>query len=94
MPELEDISIFEDSNEDVFGAEADLNNMESTFQGPTQEASIDYNEVFTSVVRIEAIRLFLAYSSFKDFVVYQMDVKSAFLYRKIKGEVYKEGDVY
>nr|GFB47036.1 retrovirus-related Pol polyprotein from transposon TNT 1-94 [Tanacetum cinerariifolium] len=32
MPDLEDISIFEDSNEDVFGAEADLNNMESTFQ--------------------------------------------------------------
>nr|GEW52692.1 hypothetical protein [Tanacetum cinerariifolium] len=32
MPELEDISIFEDSNEDVFGAEADLNNLESTFQ--------------------------------------------------------------
>nr|GFC65605.1 hypothetical protein [Tanacetum cinerariifolium] len=32
MPELEDISIFEDSNEDVFGAEADLKNLESTFQ--------------------------------------------------------------
>nr|GEW24995.1 retrovirus-related Pol polyprotein from transposon TNT 1-94 [Tanacetum cinerariifolium] len=32
MSELEDISIFEDSNEDVFGAEADLNNLESTFQ--------------------------------------------------------------
>ncbi|GKB20824.1 putative ribonuclease H-like domain-containing protein, partial [Tanacetum coccineum] len=36
---------------------------------------------------IEAIRLFLAYASFKDFVVYQMDVKSAFLYGKIE-EVY------
>nr|GFA17739.1 hypothetical protein [Tanacetum cinerariifolium] len=32
MPDVEDISIFEDSNEDVFGAETDLNNMESTFQ--------------------------------------------------------------
>ncbi|GKE05601.1 putative ribonuclease H-like domain-containing protein [Tanacetum coccineum] len=40
------------------------------------------------VARIEAIRLFLAYASFKDFVVYQMDVKSAFLYSKIKEEVY------
>ncbi|GJV35017.1 ribonuclease H-like domain-containing protein, partial [Tanacetum coccineum] len=40
------------------------------------------------VTRIEAIRLFLAYVSFKDFVVYQMDVKSAFLYGKIEEEVY------
>ncbi|GKD07381.1 retrovirus-related pol polyprotein from transposon TNT 1-94, partial [Tanacetum coccineum] len=37
---------------------------------------------YTPVARIEAIRLFLAYASFKDFVVYQMDVKSAFLYGK------------
>ncbi|GKD98963.1 putative ribonuclease H-like domain-containing protein [Tanacetum coccineum] len=49
-------------------------------QGYTQEEGIDYNEVFAPVARIEAIRLFLAYASFKDFVVYQMDVKSAFLY--------------
>ncbi|GJU01046.1 putative ribonuclease H-like domain-containing protein [Tanacetum coccineum] len=41
-----------------------------------------------SLKRIEAIRLFLAYALFKDFVVYQMDVKSAFLYGKIKDEVY------
>nr|GEZ53436.1 hypothetical protein [Tanacetum cinerariifolium]GEZ53448.1 hypothetical protein [Tanacetum cinerariifolium]GEZ58588.1 hypothetical protein [Tanacetum cinerariifolium] len=55
-------------------------------QGYTQEEGIDYDEVFALVVRIEAIRLFLAYVSFKDFVVYQMDVKSAFLYGKIKEE--------
>ncbi|GJW11760.1 putative ribonuclease H-like domain-containing protein [Tanacetum coccineum] len=40
------------------------------------------------VARIEAIRLFLAYASYKDFMVYQMDVKSAFLYGKIEEEVY------
>ncbi|GKA72479.1 putative ribonuclease H-like domain-containing protein [Tanacetum coccineum] len=51
-------------------------------QGYTQEEGIDYDEVFAPVARIEAIRLFLAYASFKDFVVYQMDVKSAFLYEK------------
>ncbi|GJZ42928.1 putative ribonuclease H-like domain-containing protein [Tanacetum coccineum] len=45
-------------------------------QGYTQEEGIDYDEVFAPVARIEAIRLFLAYASFKDFVVYQMDVKS------------------
>ncbi|GJQ99680.1 DNA-directed DNA polymerase [Tanacetum coccineum] len=57
-------------------------------QGYTQEEGIDYDEVFAHVARIEAIRLFLAYASFKDFVVYQMDVKSAFLYGKIEEEVY------
>ncbi|GJS09839.1 putative ribonuclease H-like domain-containing protein [Tanacetum coccineum] len=57
-------------------------------QGYTQEERIDYDEVFALVARIEAIRLFLAYASFKDFVVYQMDVKSAFLYGKIEEEVY------
>nr|GEU38373.1 retrovirus-related Pol polyprotein from transposon TNT 1-94 [Tanacetum cinerariifolium] len=138
MLELEDISIFKDSNEDVFGAEANLNNLESNFQvspipttrihkdhpfekvigdlhsapqtrrmnkldeigivirnkvrlvtqGHTQEEGIDYDEVFAPVARIEAIRLFPAYASFKDFVMYQMDVKSAFLYGKIKEEVY------
>ncbi|GJU04384.1 retrovirus-related pol polyprotein from transposon TNT 1-94 [Tanacetum coccineum] len=55
-------------------------------QGYTQEEGIEYDEVFTPVAGIEAIRLFLAYASFKDFVVYQMDVKSAFLYGKIKEE--------
>nr|GEX94445.1 uncharacterized mitochondrial protein AtMg00810-like [Tanacetum cinerariifolium] len=47
---------------------------------------IDYDEVFALVARIKEIRLFLAYASFKDFVVYQMDVKSAFLYGKIEKE--------
>ncbi|GKC76577.1 putative ribonuclease H-like domain-containing protein, partial [Tanacetum coccineum] len=57
-------------------------------QGYTQEEWIGYDEVFAPVARIEAIRLFLAYASFKDFVVYQMDVNSAFLYGKIEEEVY------
>ncbi|GJY90555.1 retrovirus-related pol polyprotein from transposon TNT 1-94 [Tanacetum coccineum] len=57
-------------------------------QGQTQEEGVDYDEVFAPVAKIEAIRLFLAYASFKNFVVYQMDVKSAFLYGKIEEEVY------
>ncbi|GKB81116.1 putative ribonuclease H-like domain-containing protein [Tanacetum coccineum] len=57
-------------------------------QGYTQEEGIDYYEVFAPVDRIEAIRLFLAYASFMGFIVYQMDVKSAFLYGTIKEEVY------
>nr|GEU35395.1 hypothetical protein [Tanacetum cinerariifolium] len=57
-------------------------------QGYTKEEGIDYDKVFAPVARIKAIRLFLAYALFKDFMVYQMDVKSAFLYGKIKKEVY------
>ncbi|GJS77738.1 putative ribonuclease H-like domain-containing protein [Tanacetum coccineum] len=57
-------------------------------QGYTKEEGIEYDEVFAPVARIEAIRLFLAYASFKNFMVYQMDVKSAFLYGKIEEEVY------
>nr|GEY44326.1 retrovirus-related Pol polyprotein from transposon TNT 1-94 [Tanacetum cinerariifolium] len=48
-------------------------------QGHIQEEGIDYDKVFAPVVRIKTIRLFLAYALFKDFVVYQMDVKGDFL---------------
>nr|GEX27971.1 hypothetical protein [Tanacetum cinerariifolium] len=51
----------------------------------TQEEGINYDEVFSPVARIEAFMLFLAYASF--LMVYQMDVKSAFLYQKIEEEV-------
>ncbi|GKE02859.1 putative ribonuclease H-like domain-containing protein, partial [Tanacetum coccineum] len=57
-------------------------------QGYTQEEGIDYDEVFTLVARIKAIRLFLAYASFMGFMVYQMDMKIAFLYGRIEEEVY------
>ncbi|GJS53192.1 hypothetical protein Tco_0626554 [Tanacetum coccineum] len=57
-------------------------------QGHTQEEGIDFDDVFSPVARIEAIRLFLAYASFMGFIVYQMYVKSAFLYGTIIEEVY------
>ncbi|GKF03301.1 putative ribonuclease H-like domain-containing protein, partial [Tanacetum coccineum] len=57
-------------------------------QGFRQEEGIDYDEVFAPVSRIEAIRLFLAFASLMGFPVYQMDVKSAFLYGTIGEEVY------
>nr|GEX05577.1 retrovirus-related Pol polyprotein from transposon TNT 1-94 [Tanacetum cinerariifolium] len=56
--------------------------------GHTQDEGIDYEEVFTPVARIEAIQLFLAYASFMGFMVYQMDVKSVFLYGTIEEEIY------
>ncbi|GKB11133.1 putative ribonuclease H-like domain-containing protein [Tanacetum coccineum] len=124
MPDLEDTTdllntgIFSGAYDDEDeGAEADLNNLETTMnraigtkwvfrnkkdergivvrnkarlvaQGYTQEEGIDYDEVFALVARIEAIKLFLVYASFMGFIVYQMDVKSAFLYGTIEEEVY------
>nr|GFB10503.1 ribonuclease H-like domain-containing protein [Tanacetum cinerariifolium] len=79
---LEDIIYSDD--EDIAGAEANFNNLESSIP----EEGIDYKEVFTPVVRIEAIRLSLAYAFFIGFMVYQMDVKSEFLYGTIEEEVY------
>nr|GEU41589.1 copia protein [Tanacetum cinerariifolium] len=55
-------------------------------QGHGQEEGIDYDEVFAPVARIEAIRIFLAFASYMGFIVYQMDVKSAFLYGTIDEE--------
>ncbi|GKB25591.1 putative ribonuclease H-like domain-containing protein [Tanacetum coccineum] len=57
-------------------------------QGHRQEEGIDYDEVFAPVARIKAIRLILAFASYMGFLVYQMDVKSVFLYDIIEEEVY------
>nr|GEW61058.1 hypothetical protein [Tanacetum cinerariifolium] len=56
--------------------------------GYSQQEGIDYDETFAPVARIEAIRLFLAYAAHKDFTVFQMDVKTAFLNGILKVEVY------
>nr|GEX18770.1 hypothetical protein [Tanacetum cinerariifolium] len=56
--------------------------------GYSQQEGIDYDEMFSPVARIEAIRLFLAYVAHKDFTVFKMDVKTAFLNRILKEEVY------
>nr|GEV54474.1 hypothetical protein [Tanacetum cinerariifolium] len=53
-----------------------------------QEEGIDYDKIFTPVARLEAIRIFLAYAEYIGFIVYQIDVKSAFLNGKISEEVY------
>ncbi|GJV14207.1 putative ribonuclease H-like domain-containing protein, partial [Tanacetum coccineum] len=63
-------------------------------QGHRQEEGIDYDEVFAPVARLEAIRIFLAFASYMGFIVYQMDVKSAFLYGKIDEELPEHVQVY
>ncbi|GJS14139.1 putative ribonuclease H-like domain-containing protein [Tanacetum coccineum] len=61
--------------------------------GHTQEGRHRYDEVFAPVARIEAIRIFLAYASYMGFMVYQMDVKSAFLYGQIEEEHQELDDI-
>ena len=56
----------------------------------TQIEGIDFKETFAPVARLEAIRMTLAFASFKDFKLFQMDVKSAFLNGYIDEEVYVE----
>ncbi|GJU33187.1 retrovirus-related pol polyprotein from transposon TNT 1-94, partial [Tanacetum coccineum] len=53
-----------------------------------QQEGIDYDETFAPVARLKAIRIFLAFATYMNFIVYQMDVKSAFLNGKLKEEVY------
>ncbi|GJY13587.1 retrovirus-related pol polyprotein from transposon TNT 1-94, partial [Tanacetum coccineum] len=57
-------------------------------QGYNQQEGIDYDETFAYVARLEAIRIFLAFATYMMVIVYQMDVKSAFLNGKLKEEVY------
>ncbi|GJU23668.1 retrovirus-related pol polyprotein from transposon TNT 1-94 [Tanacetum coccineum] len=56
-------------------------------QGNNQQEGIDYDETFAPVARLKAIRIFLAFTTYMNFIVYQMDVKSTFLNGKLK-EVY------
>jgi hypothetical protein len=57
-------------------------------QGFSQKEGIDYEETFAPVARLEAIRIFLAFSVAKGFKLHQMDVKSAFLNGVLEEEVY------
>nr|GFC02014.1 retrovirus-related Pol polyprotein from transposon TNT 1-94 [Tanacetum cinerariifolium] len=57
-------------------------------RGYRQEEGIDFEESFTSVARMEAIRIFLAYAAHKSFMVFQMDAKTTFLNGLLKEDVY------
>nr|GEU33784.1 retrovirus-related Pol polyprotein from transposon TNT 1-94 [Tanacetum cinerariifolium] len=57
-------------------------------RGYRQEEGIDFEKSFAPVARMEAIRIFLAYAAHKGFIVYQMNVKTAFLHGSLKEDVY------
>nr|GEV16566.1 retrovirus-related Pol polyprotein from transposon TNT 1-94 [Tanacetum cinerariifolium] len=71
----------------IIAMQEELNQFERN-KGYNQQESIDYEETFAPVARLESIRIFLAYATYMDFMVYQMDVKSGFFNGKISEEVY------
>jgi hypothetical protein len=59
-------------------------------KGYSQVKGLDFGETYAPVARLESIRILLVYATYYSFKLYQMDVKSAFLNRPIKEEVYVE----
>nr|GFC94455.1 copia protein [Tanacetum cinerariifolium] len=57
-------------------------------KGYAQKEGVDFEESFAPVARLEAVRLVIAYAAHKSFSIYEMDVKTAFLYGPLKEEVY------
>nr|GFA12384.1 hypothetical protein [Tanacetum cinerariifolium] len=57
-------------------------------KGYAQKEGVDFEESFAPVAQLEAARLFIAYAAHKSFTIYQMDIKTAFLYGPLKEEVY------
>ncbi|GKE08648.1 retrovirus-related pol polyprotein from transposon TNT 1-94 [Tanacetum coccineum] len=57
-------------------------------KGYKQEEGIDFEELFASVARLEAVRIFIAYAAHKNITIFQMDDKTAFLNGLLKEEVY------
>nr|GEU87784.1 hypothetical protein [Tanacetum cinerariifolium] len=90
MPDLEDAGIFDDAYDDRDeGTEADYNNLEIVISiEPKKVTQALDDESWVEAIQKELLQLFLAYVSFMDFTVYQMDVKSTFLYGTIEEEVY------
>ncbi|GJZ32299.1 retrovirus-related pol polyprotein from transposon TNT 1-94 [Tanacetum coccineum] len=83
---------FETVADNILNAMLDANTFVNPFASPSiryrQEEGIDFEESFTLVSRMEAIRIFLAYVAHKSFIVFQMDVKTAFLHGSLKEDVY------
>nr|GEW70022.1 putative ribonuclease H-like domain-containing protein [Tanacetum cinerariifolium] len=57
-------------------------------KGYAQKEGVDFEESFALIARLEAVRLFIAYATHKSFTIYQMDVKTVFIYGPLKEEVY------
>ena len=62
-------------------------------QGNNQQERIDYEETFAPIARLEAVRMLLAFVCYKNFILYQMDVKSVFLNGFINEEVFVDNQL-
>ncbi|GKD49000.1 copia protein [Tanacetum coccineum] len=87
MTELSWINAIQEVKTDEFGMVL-KNKARLVAQGFRQEEGINFEESFASVARIEAIRIFIANAAHKNMMIYQMDVKIAFLNGELKEEVY------
>ncbi|GJZ52567.1 retrovirus-related pol polyprotein from transposon TNT 1-94 [Tanacetum coccineum] len=65
-----------------------LHESRHAIKGYSQQEGIDFEESFAPVARLEAVRMFVAYAAHKNFTIYQMDVKTAFLNGPLKEEVF------
>nr|GEW53921.1 Gag-Pol polyprotein [Tanacetum cinerariifolium] len=77
---------FKESFAPVARLEADKSRLVA--KGYAQKEGVDFKESFAPVARLEAVRLFITYATDKSFTVYQMDIKTTFLYGPLKEEVY------
>nr|GEU84714.1 hypothetical protein [Tanacetum cinerariifolium] len=81
--ELHQFDILHDEDQTVIRNKARL-----VAKGYAQEEGIDFEESFAPVVRLEAVRIFIAYAAHKSFPIYHMDMKTTFLNGPLKEEVY------
>nr|GEX72085.1 retrovirus-related Pol polyprotein from transposon TNT 1-94 [Tanacetum cinerariifolium] len=93
----ENVQVVDDEFINIFSTSKNKRDEENTVirnksrlvaKGYAQKEGVDFEESFAPVARLEAVRLFIAYAAHKSFTVYQMDVKTAFLYGPLKEEVY------
>nr|GFB56393.1 hypothetical protein [Tanacetum cinerariifolium] len=85
---MTDPSWINSRQESFFSLKGLINKSRLVVRGYRQEEVIDFEESFAPVARMEAIRIFLAYAAHKSFIVFQMDVKTAFLHGSLKEDVY------
>nr|GEX28258.1 reverse transcriptase domain-containing protein [Tanacetum cinerariifolium] len=86
--DIHDIEVAYMGNDPLFGVPIPENKARLVARGYCQEEGIEFEESFSPVARLEAIRIFLAYAAHKNMVIYQMDVKTAFLNGNLREEVY------